>query len=149
MDGFIRFVDNARLKVIETRKKRAGFTDGELRKFKRMFDELDIRKEEVLESTEVQKLVVTLGFDMQKTEDQEEFRSNYEHSRLEVMGTSHGKVNFWVVVHLLRKYYKRDDRRSLSRVTKAAQVSRFTMAEVTQFRDVFTTWWDKDRVFEP
>merc|ERR1712187_1060968 len=53
-----------------------------------------------------------------------------------------------VLVQMLRVMYRRDDKRVLDREARAVEQTRYSQAEVDQFRDVFMTWFEKDKVFE-
>merc|ERR1740121_1746801 len=53
-------------------------------------------------------------------------------------------IGFWVVVQLLRGLYRRDDKQTMDKVSRAAQQSRFQATEVAEFQEVFMSWCDHD-----
>lgn len=154
-DGFVAVVDRIREVRVQYLRKRAGFSDGEIRRFEKFFQAYDTKKTGFLEMQSVTKLLGDLGVKVRSREEQEEVVKQIEHARTAAadrgackLAPAGSPVNFWVVVQLLREIRKRDDRHTLNKTAKAAAQARFSNQEVEQFREVFMNTWEKDQFFE-
>jgi Ca2+-binding EF-hand superfamily protein len=152
-DDFMELVDNLRaVRVIELRK-RAGFNDAELTKFKQLFEKYDTTKMGCVPVAEVNKFLAELGFQFRTIEEQTELVQQLKDSRAVaaergVVDEDPSQVSFWVVIQLLRALFRRDDRQTLNKVNRAADQCQFSIAEVDQFREIFHNWFEKDSLFE-
>merc|ERR1719401_2553235 len=103
-------------------------------------------------------LLANLGFKTVSTEDKLLLMQETEKARAAAVAVGvenvgepndgNPLINFWVLVQLLRVLYARDDKRILDREARAVELTRFSATEVEEFRDVFMSWFSKDRAFE-
>jgi len=152
-DDFVQMVDDLRAVRVVGLRKRAGFNDVEMLRFRALFDRHDPSKNGYLAVAEVNKFLAELGFHFRTLEEQTELVQQLRDSRAVaaergVVDPNPAEVGFWVVIQLLRALFRRDDRQTLNKVARAAEQSSFSIAEVDQFREVFFNWYEKDSLFE-
>lgn len=154
-DTFVEKVGDCRQRRVKKLRRRAGFTEIECNRFQELFDKYDADKSGIIEPAEASALLSGLGFSMAAKEDREAMlqtlgkaREAADEAGIEDIGDAKSnKVTFWVLVQLLRVLYNRDDRRVLDRQERAIEQTKFSVAEVDQFREVFHTWYLQDRMF--
>jgi Ca2+-binding EF-hand superfamily protein len=154
-DGFVEVVDTIREIRVAYLRKRAGFSDAEIRRFEKLFKAYDAKNAGILEMQMVTRLLGDLGVKVRSREEQDDVVKQIEKSRVAAadrgactLAPPGSPVNFWVVVQMMREIRKRDDKHTLNKTAKAAAQARFSNQEVEQFREVFTSTWEKDRFFE-
>jgi Ca2+-binding EF-hand superfamily protein len=155
LDGFVMLVDKIREIRVSYLRRRAGFSDNEIKRFEKFFQSYDVKQTGLLEMQVVTRLLGELGVQVRSREEQEEMVKQIETAReaaAERGACEHAApgspVNFWVIVQMLRQIRKRDDRHTLNKTAKAAAHARFNTQEVEEFRDVFMHTYEKDRFFE-
>lgn len=154
-DGLVSVVDRHRKVRVAEGRRRAGFSTQEIDKFRRLFSSYDSDQSGLIDAKEIVALLTDLGHKMTTKEERDNVLEQLDKARtsasqvgVEDVGESGGSVSFWVMVQLLRVLYNRDDKRVLDREAHAAEQSRFSTAEIEEFREVFMRWWSRDKVFE-
>lgn len=155
-DSFVSLVDNVReFRVAEGRKK-AGFSNQEIDKFRKMFDHYDADHSGLIDAKEVANCLTDLGFKLGTKEERDNVLKQLDQARksaldcgvVEGAQDTGGQVSFWVLIQLLRVLYNRDDKRILDREAHAAEQSRFSQHEIEEFREVFLGWHTHEAAFE-
>lgn len=148
-EKFVAYAEEVRNRRCQELRKRAGFTDVEITRFERLFEEHDLTRNGFLNGEEVTRLVMTLGFQLKTVEDQKKIVTQLNSAKKvaadQGLCFEDGKVDFWVVVQLLRGLYRLDDKKTLIKVTRAAEQSRFQAQEVAEFQEVFLNWYQRDQ----
>mmetsp|Transcript_62619 Transcript_62619/g.115082 ORF Transcript_62619/g.115082 Transcript_62619/m.115082 type:complete len:992 (-) Transcript_62619:47-3022(-) len=154
-DSFVAIVDKQRIVRVAEGRRRAGFSTQEIDKFKRLFATYDADSSGLIDAKEVSALLTDLGYKMGTKEERDNVLVQLDKARsaassvgVDDVGEEGGAVSFWVLVQLLRVLYNRDDKRVLDREAHAAEQSRFSTGEIEEFREVFMSWWARDKVFE-
>eukprot|EP00442_Polarella_glacialis_P058684 CAMPEP_0115089938 /NCGR_PEP_ID=MMETSP0227-20121206/25064_1 /TAXON_ID=89957 /ORGANISM="Polarella glacialis, Strain CCMP 1383" /LENGTH=804 /DNA_ID=CAMNT_0002480853 /DNA_START=52 /DNA_END=2463 /DNA_ORIENTATION=- len=152
-DAFVDIGDQIRaMRVIEN-KKRAGFGDDELGRFKEVFEHYDSKKTGHLNLTDATALLIELGFNLRTVDEQKELKKSLAQARQLATEANadvgdEGTVSFWVIVQLLRALYRKDDQSTELRLSRVAEEAKFSATEVTEFQEVFNGCWERDAVFE-
>jgi len=148
-EKFVAYAEEVRNRRVQELRKRAGFTDVEITRFERLFEEHDLTRTGFLNGEEVTRLVITLGFQLKTVEDQKKIVAQLNSAKKvaadQGLCFEDGKVDFWVVVQLLRGLYRLDDKKTLIKVTRAAEQSNFQAQEVAEFQEVFLNWYQRDQ----
>eukprot|EP00927_Polykrikos_kofoidii_P027130 TRINITY_DN23985_c0_g1_i1.p1 TRINITY_DN23985_c0_g1~~TRINITY_DN23985_c0_g1_i1.p1 ORF type:complete len:861 (+),score=191.80 TRINITY_DN23985_c0_g1_i1:87-2585(+) len=152
-DDFVIYVDALRAARVKELRKRAGFTEAEIQRFEKLFTAYDPGQTGILDAQGLHRLLVDLGFQFRTVEEQQAVMQHVDlalEAAIErgVTEAKTGTISFWVVVQLLRTLYRRDEKQTMTKLTRATERSQFSHAEVQQFREVFMSWGQKDKVFE-
>lgn len=155
-DPFVEMVDGLRAIRVAEGRRRAGFSNAEIERFRKMFSDYDADKSGSIDAGEVANLLVDLGFKLRTKEERDNVLAQVDKAReaaamvgvTDVGEKNRGTVGFWVLVQLLRVLYNRDDKRLLDRESHAAEQSRFSTHEIEEFREVFLNWWSHEKNFE-
>lgn len=155
-EEFAVTVDTARTAKVAQQRRCAGFNDTELDRFRKLFATFDADRSGIIEAKEVGLLLDKLGFKLSSYEDRQKILEQVDQARMsaasvgveDVGQPGSGHLSFWVLVQLLRVLFSRDDKRVLDRETRAVEQTRFVLAEVDSFREVFANWFARDKMFE-
>lgn len=148
-EEFLELAGQVRLKRAQHLRKRAGFTAVEIEKFQGLFNEHDPERSGILNTEQVTRLLMTLGFRIRTVEEQQDIVKQLKDARAVtkergITDVAEDQVDFWVLIQLLRGFYRRDDKQTLDKVTRAAEQSRFQASEVAEFQEVFLNWYERD-----
>jgi len=155
-EDLVIIVDMCREKKVAKQKRCAGFSDDDLAKFQTLFNTYDGDKSGEIDAKEISGLVGSLGFAMGTKEERETVLTEIDNARdlaaemgVENVGKKGGSpVNFWVMIQMLRVMYRKDDNEKLKRETTAVEETKFSTAEIDSFREIFVSWYEKDKAFE-
>jgi len=155
-EDLVVIVDMCREKKVAKQRRCAGFSDDDLKKYQTLFDTYDGDKSGEIDAKEISDLVKTLGFAMGTKEERDKVLAEIDNARdlaaemgVENVGKKGGSpVNFWVLIQMLRVMFKKDDKEKLERETTAIEESKFVTAEIDSFREIFVSWYEKDKAFE-
>lgn len=152
-DEFMQNSDRTRRHNAAQQQRRAGFSEAEVNKFEELFTKH--ARNNVIDVNDVWKYLLDLGFQLLSMNEQELLLDKIDTARelakaMEVAncGTEGSPINFGVMLQLLRIFYHRDDRRVVDRATKAAEETRFSAEDVSEFHSVFLKWTARDSVFK-
>jgi len=148
-EAFVTWAEHCRNQRVVELRKRAGFSEAEINRFQKLFEAHDTSGTGDLNTDEVTRLLINLGFPLRTVEEQQAVVQQLDEARKTaaergIEGAAEGKISLWVVVQLLRSLYRRDDKQTMNKVTRAAQQCRFQASEVTEFQEVFMSWCDHD-----
>lgn len=149
MEAFIRLALVVHFKLVQELRKRAGFSDIELDRFQSLFSQHDPQGTGRIRVGQVPRLVAELGFHLRTAEEKQNIARQLDDARAVAAerGTcalEASQLDFWMLVHVLRDLFRRDDRQVFDKVTRAAQQSRFKANEVAGFQEIFLGWHDHD-----
>jgi len=152
-DQFVQITDLSRKGVKNERKKKAGFTDEEIESLQAAFDKYDADDNGVIERNELSLLMDDLNLPLTTASDQQSLVPNLDRARTaaeecgvekELIGAmGEAKINFWPLVHFVRKLTQDQDEHFERREAEAIPEVKFAPKEVLDFRDLFTFFCQK------
>lgn len=157
---FVDIVDARRAHKTWMQRRHAGFSETEMGRIKRLFNQYDPSRIGLITPAAVAKFLKDLKIrfdsvneDADKSTDKLSLEILAARKAAKSMGVTDafdpdGNVNLWVITQLLRKHYKKDDKRVLDREERAQEQSRFTQGEVDGFREAFQGCVMREKVFE-
>ncbi|CAE8616816.1 unnamed protein product [Polarella glacialis] len=153
LQDFATLEEKCRIESAAVRRRHAGFSSPELAVIRRLFNQ-HLKQQTsgvpVLGLGELLWLLSSVGVPVDTLEARKDILDLLEAAREaarkvgtapEDIGEPGSKaVTFWALVHLLRAYRRRGEGTSAEKEQKALDDSRFSRAEVLEFREVFLTW---------
>lgn len=154
-DDVISMLSHRREVRVKEQSCCAGFTEGQLKDLKIVFDRYDTDRSGVLSGKEMAPLLEQLGLSTGTVQDRERVLNEIDKARAmataagvsDIGERGSGTMNFWELVQLLRLLYSHADSRVLERENKAIEETQFKRAEVDEFREIFVHWVRKHREF--
>ncbi|CAE7529009.1 CABP1 [Symbiodinium sp. CCMP2592] len=150
-DGFVMLCDKIRELQVAADRKRAGFCDRDIEHFWGLFASFDTKNNGVLTTEECTNLLSTLGFHVRTVEEQQDLKRLLQQARniAEASGvdtrSDNGSVNFYVLLQLLQALFVNHEREAEAELTQVAEEADFSMSEVTEFLDIFTSYWAEEQ----
>jgi len=147
-DTFVGLADEARRINLEDRRRNAGFKEGEVLHFKRIFDSCDRDGSGDIDASEITGLLFILGLQIRTREEQLAVMARLDEARDMATAagvqntTARGSANFgfWELVQLMRMLKSDSDKASDEKVNTTAVELGFSPPELEQFRKIFLKW---------
>jgi len=149
-DQFVEIADTIRELIVEDGRKNAGYSEGEVERYKQVFEGFDKKKQENLKVGEATDLLMSMGFELRSQEEQRMLKEQIRKAGQDAIeagakGVVEGMVNFWVFLQLIRTLNRREDEEAERKLLKASDEAKFTTQEVSDFQEVFDNCWDREQ----
>lgn len=142
-DGFVELCDSCRAEITAKEKKKAGFSDAQIEKFRETFNQFDKDRSCELDANEVVGLAKEFGFAPTNREEQQTFikkmdvaRERAKNAGVKDTGSKDG-MPFWVFVQLARIMQSDHDQAEEKRKEKLMSELEFSDREVEEFRTIY------------
>mmetsp|Transcript_57813 Transcript_57813/g.163142 ORF Transcript_57813/g.163142 Transcript_57813/m.163142 type:complete len:1165 (+) Transcript_57813:75-3569(+) len=147
-DTFVGIVDSCRNSFVIKQRKKAGFSDEEIEKFKDLFNRYDKDKSGEIDTVELMAILKEFCWEPKSREEQQALVKKLDVARdlareagIKDVGTpGASNLKFWAFVQLARMLNNEHDRAEEDKMDKLMQELRFTHQEVDQFRQIFRSW---------
>jgi len=149
-DHFVAVVDICRKALQFERRKCAGYSDQEVKKYLKAFRIYDENENDEIERHELTKLLDDLGIPMVRKEDQQAMLEKLDIARrkargcgvpdVEVGQMGSPSVTFHVLLFLVRMLHTAADHAEVEKDKSVMAATKFTPKEAEDFREIFTYW---------
>lgn len=140
---FVVLMDKYRRIAVKDKRRRCGFTDADIYKYKMKFQAVDADGSDDLNSAEITKLLTNLGMEPRSPKEQKQILQLLDECR-NLAEEQDGKTTFWVFLRLMRFLEDDNDRNSLAVERQALEEAKFSKEEVSEFRQIFYHWAAND-----
>lgn len=152
-DQFVAVVDICRKVLQFERRQCAGYSDQEVRKYKKAFHIYDENDNMEIERNELTKLLDDLGIPMVRKEDQQAMLEKLDIARRKARGCGvpdehignmgDASVTFHVLLFLVRMLHTAADFAEVEKDKSVMLATKFTPKEAEDFREIFAYWVKK------
>merc|ERR1719506_343340 len=157
-DDFVHILDHCRKALVALRRTHAFFSKEDIKKYRKAFNAYDIDGSGDIEKLELSKLLQDLGVPMGTKKDQQDMFVKLDIAREKaraagveehlVGNNGDPALTFHPFLFLLRMVHRVSDESEVDRDTMMSHQTKFSQAEINQFREFFTFWAAKVAAFE-
>lgn len=152
-DAFVFVLDHCRLALVEMRRTHAFFTEEEIKKYRTAFYAYDDDHSGDIKKMELSKLMRDLGIPLGTKQDQHDMfvKMDIARQKARAAGVEESLVGddgspslkFAPFLFLLRMLQRVSDVSEVDRDAMMEHITKFTQAEITEFREIFAFWAEK------
>lgn len=150
-DTFVGLCDSMRKALLIKDRKKAWFSDAELKHFRSVFDTFDKDNTGMINTMGLIGILTVFGWEPKSREAQAELLKKLDGARaaarsagiVDVGLDGSSTIRFWSFVQLARTLYNERDKACEEALALLTEELDFTQKEVEEFRHVFRTWYER------